>query len=256
MNKNSFPALYRFLARLRLKLSRDFIFTLPSGALMRLNKYSYVERLIAQGDFESTRSKCILDKIHPNTVFVDIGANVGFYTVLASSTCGVVHAFEPDPTNFDRLQANASLNRNQGKAIHLYNFALGRELGTALLNRPLTDNYGMATFSTLAKADSVEVPIKRLDGLLEIKPQHHLFKVDVEGFELEVLAGCEGIHARLVPGSTWLVEIHTGVGIEPAKVANYFSTNGYDVSYVDDATGEYHQEPSSNGDPWLCAVKR
>ena len=187
---------------------------------------------------------------------MDIGANVGFYTVLASSKCAVVHAFEPEPTNFARLQANAALNRSQSKAIHLYNFALGRDPGTALLNRPLTDNYGMATFSALAKADSVEVAIKRLDSLLEILPQHHLFKVDVEGFELEVLAGCEGIHPRLVPGSTWLVEIHTGAGIEPAKVADYFSTKGYDISYVDDVTGECHAEPSGNGDPWLCAVKR
>ena len=169
---------------------------------MRLNKYSYVERLISQDDFEVIRSGCIFHQMHSDTVFVDIGAKVGFYTMLASGKCAVVHAFEPEPTNFARLEANAGLNRNRGKTIHFYNFALGSELGAALLNALLTDNYGMATFSSLAKADSVEVAIKRLDDVLAIIPQHYLFKVDVEGFELEVLAGCGGVHTRLVPGST------------------------------------------------------
>ena len=76
----------------------------------------FVSRRIAEeGIWEPYETSLVMDLLHPGAVFVDVGANIGYFTVLAATTAGKVFAFEPDPENFRLLEANLALNALQRK---------------------------------------------------------------------------------------------------------------------------------------------
>ena len=74
----------------------------------------FVSRRIREhGVWEPYETSLVLRLLQPGDVFVDVGANIGYFSVLAASLvgdAGKVFAFEPDPDNFQLLCANAELN--------------------------------------------------------------------------------------------------------------------------------------------------
>jgi FkbM family methyltransferase len=139
-----------------------------------------------------------LHLLRPHDVFFDVGANVGAYSVLASSVGAYVYAFEPGE-RFDDLQAHFTLNRIEGRA---YRTAVGAAPGTARFLR------GCDTLDRIALPGetAVEVPMISLDSLAsyEIKPPM-LLKIDVEGYEGEVIAGAEHL-LRTAPPMAIIME--------------------------------------------------
>ena len=143
--------------------------------------------------------------IAPGDVVVDCGANHGFSTTLFSrwtGAKGIVHAFEPYPPNIEILRKNLELNQVQNVELHA--IALGAEKGTAHLSR-----HPNATIHRNATADQglESAPLRRLDDELA-ETRVDFLKVDVEGFELEVLKGATRIlkgHPRLA------LEIHVSM---------------------------------------------
>ena len=134
--------------------------------------------------------------------FVDVGANVGVYTVLASSVIGAkTLSVEPVPATFRKLNLNLAVNGIQD-LVEAVCCGVGRCDGKVLsfiahkdtMNRVAPSGYQGAT---------VEVPIRTLDALLE-NFSAILWKIDVEGFEEEVLNG--GLKA-LAHGDLQAVEI-------------------------------------------------
>ena len=121
---------------------------------------------------------------------LDIGANIGYYTVLFADwvgPSGLVHAIEPDPYNFALLDANTQDFQKKGY-IHLHQLALGETGGTANLFRS-KDNIGMHRLydSVCCDGSSTEVPVCRGDDL-NLAPLDFI-KIDIEGFELFALRG-------------------------------------------------------------------
>ena len=138
-------------------------------------------------------------------LFVDVGANCGLYTLIASHAGVPTLAIEPNELNFRRLQENLLHNRYE-KAEALY-MAIGEEKGKCLLygggeGASLLKNWG-GMASTYAR----EVEVETLDGLMSARPsaERILIKVDVEGHELAVLAGARGLLARPM-APTWIME--------------------------------------------------
>jgi FkbM family methyltransferase len=124
--------------------------------------------------------------LRPVDLFLDIGANVGGYTVLASAVAGARSmAFEPVPATHDRLLRNIRLNRIEDRA-------RGFQLGIADVDRTLlmtADRGGLNhIISGQWAGATVEVPVRRLDDVLDNKPCR-LIKLDTEGFEMNVLRG-------------------------------------------------------------------
>lgn len=69
--------------------------------------------LVDRGIWEPFETEVLLSHLREGSVFLDLGANIGYYTVLASKRCGPggrVHAFEPEPGNFSLLERNVALN--------------------------------------------------------------------------------------------------------------------------------------------------
>ncbi len=132
----------------------------------------------------------LLHYLRPNDLFVDVGANIGAYTVLAAGVVGAqAVAFEPSPVTYARLTANVRLNNVEAR-VKTINVAVGRAAGTLEFTSGLgTENY-VATSQSLAAR--VQVPVVTLDEVLADSPPK-LMKVDVEGFETEVFAGGAGL---------------------------------------------------------------
>jgi FkbM family methyltransferase len=125
----------------------------------------------------------VLDELKPGDLFVDIGANVGTYTVLASKVCGAdTIAVEPDPDTARALRRNIDVNGIADK-VQVVEAALGAEEGVT----PFT--IGRDTVNRVASGDDSdvrEVPLRTLDDVLEGRVPA-IMKIDVEGYEAEVL---------------------------------------------------------------------
>ena len=170
--------------------------------------------------------------LRPGDTFIDVGANIGFYSLLASSVNvgAPVVAFEPHPVAATRLRENAGLNffRN----IRVREAAVGSSAGAAMLTSDLGERNRIRA-KTDDNGSSVEGKVVTLDGdlaELDIDPASvALVKIDTEGFEANVLAGARGLlDAR--PGPVWMVEL-TGLGTlhgsDDAAVHAMFAERGY-----------------------------
>jgi FkbM family methyltransferase len=144
------------------------------------------------GLWEPFESRLVLALLPPGGVFVDVGANIGYFSLLAASVVGAagrVFAFEPDPANYSLLQNSAELNALAPR-IHAVRAGLARHDGDARLYLS-EDNLGdHQVYPGVTRRASV--PIKLLDGgryLSTRLDRLDLVKVDVQGAEYEVMAG-------------------------------------------------------------------
>ncbi|TIX86014.1 MAG: FkbM family methyltransferase [Mesorhizobium sp.] len=134
----------------------------------------------------------VLHFLQPLDNFVDVGANVGSYSVLASAVCGArTVALEPDPTTIEFLTRNVNVNRIQSR-VTIIDAALGATQGTADFT------IGRDTRNKMAKADERETRVVRVNTLDEIVRDAApiLVKIDVEGFEADVIAGAKNTLGR------------------------------------------------------------
>jgi FkbM family methyltransferase len=138
-----------------------------------------------------------LGHLRPGECVVDLGANVGYYAIMAAwhlrqARGSVVYAFEPNPLAFEYLQRNKELN-NLSNLIPVQQ-AVGDKSGTMVLYI----NPGGITFGSLRPylshlTDSCEVQVTTLDEFLAQYPESKigLMKMDIEGAELLALRGAK-----------------------------------------------------------------
>lgn len=123
-------------------------------------------------------------------VFIDIGANVGVYSLMASKSLGdhgKILAIEPNPITFDRLAANVALNAISAD-VSLEAVGVGPQEGTLMLTLH-HNNLGQASANPDFEGEEISVPSHRLSTLLK---RHNIqkidiLKIDIEGFEDEAL---------------------------------------------------------------------
>jgi FkbM family methyltransferase len=122
--------------------------------------------------------------LRPGDHFIDVGANAGAYTILASGVAGAfTEAFEPIPATADRLEYNVVIN-TLGHLVTVHRVGIGSCPG--VLRFAVAED----TVNHVATEDEVaeELPVETLDRMLS-RNAPTLIKIDVEGFEPEVLAG-------------------------------------------------------------------
>jgi FkbM family methyltransferase len=125
----------------------------------------------------------VLHLLRQTDLFVDVGANVGAYTVLASGVAGSMSiAFEPVPDTFTHLLRNIAVNAIADR-VDGRNVAVGREDGTVRFTATLDTINHVATEHDTAD-QLVEVPVVKLDHALENR-EPTLIKIDVEGYEAQ-----------------------------------------------------------------------
>ena len=125
--------------------------------------------------------------LRPNDTFFDIGANVGSYTLLASGLCGANStSIEPAKKTFDILYKNVALN-DLGQKVTLINVVAGGSASTIIFTQN-EDTLNHVVSADETKTDIAELPVITIDSLLT-KGTPALIKMDVEGYETEVLKG-------------------------------------------------------------------
>lgn len=141
------------------------------------------------GFYEFEKQTLISSVVQSGTVFYDVGANVGFYSLLAATlveAAGRVFAFEPLPTNIGYLKRHLALN---GVAnVEVLELAIGEQDGTGLFAPESTGFMGR-----LSGAGTLSVQIAALDSLLNggrLVPPNYI-KMDIEGSELSALHGAQ-----------------------------------------------------------------
>jgi FkbM family methyltransferase len=125
--------------------------------------------------------------LRPNDLFVDIGANVGVYTILACAVAGSRGiAIEPVPATFKRLIDNVCLNHIQHRTT-CCNIALGEQPGIVRFTSARdTTNHVVAANEGVS--DAIEVAVSTLDSIAAAESPYCI-KCDVEGFETAVVNG-------------------------------------------------------------------
>jgi len=195
------------------------------------------------GSFEYQKQRLMSSMLHAGDTMYDVGANVGYYTLLASQKVGPtgrVIAFEPLPANVCLIQRHLRLNRVQN--VSLQEVAVSDHDGRARFAPHASNAMGK-----LSDSGSVEVSMVSLDFLVSGGrfPDPHLLKIDVEGAELGVLCGASRLLARARP--TILLATH-GAEIH-RQCCEFLRDAAYDLRPIDpsvaslDATDEIIATP-------------
>jgi len=135
---------------------------------------------------------------------VDIGANIGLVSLLLARRFPdrAIHAFEPNPTTFETLEANVARNRASGISCHRY--AVSDADGTVLFdNDPV--KRGTASISKDGGGNAAEVPATTLDSFIakQAIDAIGLLKIDVEGYETLVLRGASRVLNEIRPSAIY-----------------------------------------------------
>jgi FkbM family methyltransferase len=172
---------------------------------MRVRTDDAIGRALAvSGTWEPNVTKVFAQHLSTGDVCLDIGAHIGYYTLLASRLVGAqghVYAFEPSPANFRELEHN--LARNGIENVTALNAAVGMARDRVILYEGPGTNTGRAT---LRRELAVAERQARVDVLpiAEVVPEEawsriRLVKIDVEGSEVDVLRSLEPVFTLGAP---------------------------------------------------------
>lgn len=192
-------------------------------------------RLYFYGEYDERREADLISRVlDPGEVFWDVGANIGFFTLLAAARLhhtGLVVALEPAPSAWQQLNHNLSLNPFRN-IVSLAVAASDREGTATLYFAPRGADGGANLYGALPKqSGSATVPTLPLDTLREREglPYPHFLKVDVEGAEYATLRGARDILASGRP--LLLVELKNermqAGGWTGEELATYLREFGY-----------------------------
>ncbi|HEX4636873.1 MAG TPA: FkbM family methyltransferase [Rhizomicrobium sp.] len=144
--------------------------------------------VLRSGVWDHEVADAIRKHLKPGQLFCDIGANIGYFSMLAAHLGARVVAFEPQPSCAEAFRRNASINGFKNTILH--QLALSIEEGEAILYLEGDQNTGAASLHTRS-GETIAVKTRRLDDVLTEKP--HLIKMDIEGAEVRALEGASRI---------------------------------------------------------------
>jgi FkbM family methyltransferase len=186
------------------------------------------------GIWEPAETNYLIAHLRPGDSFVDIGANIGYHSVVAAHLVGEtgrVVAFEPDADNFKLLAANVMLNR---LSVAMNNAAVSDRDGEAMLYRS-ADNMGDHRVWTSGNSKGTPIRLTRLAP--EMIDARTMMKIDVQGWEAKVIIGNLGTIARaravmfeFFP--RWIAQN----GDVPAEIIAVLVQAGFGFQLIDNAT--------------------
>lgn len=141
--------------------------------------------------YEKSTADLIRQKLKKGGIFVDAGANNGYFSLLASNVVGKtgkIYAFEPSSSSFDRMRYNIALNKSKNiKAICM---AVGNRDDKVWLAENNVED-GRNKISSRKGGTGTWVKMTPLDR--QITQKADLIKIDIEGYESEAILGAKGI---------------------------------------------------------------
>jgi FkbM family methyltransferase len=211
------------------------------GLLWNLDLRDDAQRIMYLGLYERELRESVLSQLRSGDVFVDVGANVGFWSLPAAARGATVISFEPNPYAAGLLRWNASLNTGVGvelreKAVgsgagelNLYAFDLEAGSSMTTANRAALPTLAAEWGAGSDEIEAITVPVVTLDDELE---SVDVLKIDVEGHEEHALQGARRVLTELRPRLVVIELIGTTFGHEgncPERTAALLNDYGYDA---------------------------
>jgi FkbM family methyltransferase len=195
--------------------------------------------------YEQATTEIFRQIVKPDMVVVDVGANVGYFSLLSAELVGqggTVYAFEPEPKNHELLKKNIELNSYSN--IQSIEMAVSDQCGSTQLFLSALDSGSHSIYDAGARAvrGNHLVTTTTLDAFLagEAWPNVDLVKIDVEGAELKVLAGMERLtersHAFNLIIEFCPILIHAS-GEKPSNLLDKLASMNFHIKFVDEKKG-------------------
>jgi FkbM family methyltransferase len=205
---------------------------------------SYPPLDMANAKYEVGTTRLFEETVEPGMVVVDIGAHVGYYTLLAAKQAGPngkVYAFEPEQGNHALLQKNIETNGYNN--VVATRMAVSDRRGSSTLFLTALDSGRHSMYHHgLPERGSVPVETTTLDSFLESEgwPHVDLIKIDVEGAEIAVLDGMPRLFGEC-PDLKLIIEFNPALlqdgGTAPHDFLERLSSLGWTIRIVEEPTG-------------------
>ena len=193
-------------------------------------------------NFEQAQSESLLSLIEEQTVFFDIGANMGLYSFLAAEKGARVYSFEPSPSIVEWFEDNLELNSSLADRITLVQEAVSDHNGTLNFYPNREGNFGVGKiFSDEAdkkqESDAVQITARTLDDCVKQYGVPDVIKMDVEGAEFLILKDLPEVFKR-EDSPTLFVEFHPhGIAVLGGtvdEIRKAFFENGFTCYQLND----------------------
>jgi FkbM family methyltransferase len=240
-------AVYRNVSRpLIARMHTTLVVRTAAGSRLRVDTSDAAGRTLAvTGEWEAHVTPLFARRLAPGDVCVDVGANIGYYTLLASRIVGArghVYALEPAPATYAELRDNLELNGVTN--VTAIEVAAGADDGSGALYAGPPGNTGQASMQvptgTLGASidERTDVTVRRLASVVADvhRPRLRLVKIDVEGAEFAVLRGLEPLlEAGAEPDI--LMELHPALwgDLDPGFLEEFCARHELDVTPVFEA---------------------
>jgi len=204
-----------------------------SKMILDLNDIGISRELAIYGVHEKNSTREVKNIITKGMNILEVGANIGYYALLETSLAGKdghLYAMEPSPYNFDLLTKNLELNGL--KNYDLYKIAAGSQEGKAKFL--LSGRSNLSTFIEREDltGEEVDVDVIKLDNFLNDKKVDFI-RMDVEGYELEILKGAEVALSTGNKPKYFFIEVHSELlhkkNSSAREVLEFLGKYGYDI---------------------------
>lgn len=194
----------------------ELISTTAFGSLMHLHLPDTIQKnIFLTGVWEPNISSIVAKSLKKGDIFIDIGANVGYYTLLASKLVeesGLVYSFEASPSIYRHLQNNIAANNISNTK--LFNIAISDRQGVVTIWSAPKGNTGHSTIvESTAVTDGhvreAEIKCAPLSSLIQLDHllSARLIKIDIEGAERLAIEGIFPYLNDFENSTEWLIEL-------------------------------------------------
>ncbi|PCI07112.1 MAG: hypothetical protein COB73_08790 [Flavobacteriaceae bacterium] len=231
-----------------------------NGLTLMLHIDDWIQsQLYFLGEYEMAELKTLNAFLNDKSVFVDLGANLGLFSLYASQLVGEkgqVISFEPFKKNYEALSDNVSINNLLN--IQIENLAIGEKDSFVNLYYDSNEmNLGMVSTSYIDNAYVEKINVITLDSYFEQNSISRLdfIKIDIEGHEYKALLGMNDILIRFHP--TILIEIlnNADVSINKKNIYNYLENLGYKKYFINNEGGVSKVQTDSKRQNYIFTTK-
>jgi len=221
--------------------------TLKEGEIFLNKKDPVISGALAMGVYENKEIALFRSTVKPGMTVLDIGANIGEYTIIASSLVGdsgKVVSFEPEPENYKLLSKNIKHNKRNNVQAFQYGLADKESKGVLYLS---SDNKGKHSMAKLdGENNSIQVSIKTADQVLSnLKIEKvDIIKIDIEGAEALALKGMTNVLEKSSPCilfCEFYPEALRNMGSSPLELLSNLSSLGFLIFEIKNKEDGYNQ---------------
>jgi len=201
--------------------------------LVRLDDWAVGARIAVRRRYEPHVSRAFEHLLRPGAVVVDVGANVGYYTLLAASrvgSTGQVFAFEPGSSSCRLIEQSAAMNEFRNVRV----FECAASDAEGLVGYGMDDSNGRISHEDVATS-AVQVRAVTLDRALADVRKVDVIKVDVEGAEARVLRGATELVRRDRPAIVsefCPFGLRLASSVEPVDYLHLLRSLGYELRVI------------------------